>query len=503
VGDASPRTGDARRIRADAVVIGSGAGGGPAAAVLAEAGFEVVVLEAGPRYAAADFGARESQMRARLGRFASSSDGLQNFYAGACVGGSTVVNDALCWRPPAEVLAAWRDGHGLAELDEAAFAPYVERALRDVHAEPTDRAHTNRNAWLLGLGARRLGWANQAMDRNVRGCANLGRCNFGCPIDAKQSTLVAYVPRAERAGARVLPNLRAERIELDAGAVTGVEALRIDPATKAPAGRLRVDAPLVVVAAGALETGPLLRRSGIDGAGEGFQAHSSAYVTARFAEPVHGYFGPTMAWAISHWSDVGGHDGPGYMLENTAVHAMQTAAVLPGFGPGHERAMRALPHLAHAVVVLRDRARGRVRSGSDGSPRIDYALTGPDLERMRHAFASAARAWLAAGALEVWLPIEGYGPVTRDADLERLAQLPLDRSRLTLLYAVHLFGGAAMSARRAGGVCDPEGACWNARGLYVADAAALPSNTGVNPQVTIMANALRVAERAAASRRPA
>ena len=493
---------DAERLGADAVVIGTGAGGGPAAAVLAEAGLEVLVLEAGPHVPSSAFSADEAESRRRLGRVQASSDGLQSFYAGVCVGGSTVVNDALCWPTPPDVLDAWRREHALGPVADE-LSPFVARAWRDVHAEPTGREHLNRNAHVLARGAQRLGWSGGAMARNVRGCANLGRCNFGCPTDAKQSSLVAWLPRAERAGARVLASVRAERVCVEAGRVRGVEATRLDPQTGAARAPLRIDAPLVCAAAGALGTGPLLRRSGLGGAGagRGFQAHSSAYVTARFAAPVHGYFGPTMAFAIDEFADVNGHAGPGYMLENTAVHPMQTAAVLPGFGAEHARAMAALPHLAHTVVVLRDRGRGTVAPGAEaGSVAIDYGLDAADLERMRHAFASAARLYLASGAEEVFLPIQGSPPLRSERDLGGVASLPLDASRLTLLYSVHLFGGAAMHGRRGEGVCDPEGAVWNVDGLFVADAAALPGNTGVNPQITIMAHALRAAE--AALRRP-
>lgn len=482
-------------LQADAVVVGTGAGGGPAAAVLAEAGLDVLVLEAGPRLEAADFEDDEWTMRPRLGRVTGTGDALQSFYAGACVGGSTVVNDALCWRPPPEVLAKWRNEYGLVDLTDSEMTPYVERAWRDVHAEPTRPPLVNRNARALARGAAALGWAHEAMPRNVRGCAGLGRCNLGCPIDAKQSTLVSYVPRAERAGARVLPDIRVERVELEAGRVKAVEATRLDPATRRAIGTLRVDTPRVVLAAGVFGTAPLLLRSGLGGSvGRGLQVHSSVYVTARFAEPIHGYYGPTMAWAVSEFSDVNGHGGPGYMLENTAVRPLQTAAVLPGFGREHERAMAALPYLAHTVVVLRDRTRGRIGAHKAGAATVDYELEAGDLARLREAIGQAARAYLAAGAEEVWLPIHGLAPVRRRRDLDALAGLDLDRSRLSLLYAVHLFGGAAMAGNRTGGACDPSGAVWDVEGLHVADASSFPTNTGVNPQITIMANALRIAE---------
>jgi choline dehydrogenase-like flavoprotein len=405
------------------------------------------------------------------------------------------VNDAICWRTPPDVLEAWGREHALPELAPGLFAPHVARAWRDVHAEPTPTGLRSRNAALLERGARRLGWAGGWLARNAPGCAGLGRCNLGCPLDAKQSTLVSYLPRAERAGARLVADARARRLRLAAGSVAGVEALRLDPATREPRGALRVDAPLVVLAAGVLESGALLQRSGLAGAaGRGLQLHSSLHVTARFAEPVYGFYGPTMSYGVSEFSDVEGRAGPGYMIENTAVYPLVTASALPDFGAEHARAMQALPFLARAVVVLRDRARGSSRPDGDGAARIDYRLLPEDLARLRDGVVALARAYLAAGALEVFAPVHGLGPLRSEADLPRLAALDLDPTRLSFLYAVHLFGGANMGGRRDSSFCDPEGRSWELRGLYVTDASALPGNTGVNPQITILANALRIAE---------
>jgi choline dehydrogenase-like flavoprotein len=447
------------------------------------------VLEAGERLDARDFSGVEGEMFFRLGRFAATGDGSLNLYAGRCVGGSTVVNDALCWPTPPEILDGWRDAHGL-DLDADAWSGFVAQAWRDVNATPTDRAHLNRNAHALERGARRLGWAAEPMARNVRGCVNLGLCNFGCPSNAKQSTLLTYVPRAERAGARVLAATRAVEVLHEGGRARGVRAVGATGET------VEVRAPVVCLAAGVLETPALLLRSGLPGgggtAGRGLQLHSSVHVTARFREPIHGYFGPTMAYAISEFADVLGRGGPGFMIENTAVHPLVTAQNLPAFGAEHERAMAALPHLARAVVVLRDEARGR--AAPDGAEaRFDYALTPRDLERMAHGMRETARAYLAAGAEEVWLPIDGVAPVTSEARLEALADRVPTQADLFSLYAVHLFGGAAMGGTPETGFCDADGECHDVAGLHVVDAAALPGNTGANPQITIMANALRVA----------
>jgi choline dehydrogenase-like flavoprotein len=486
------------RLRADAVVVGSGAGGAPAACALAEAGLDVVVLEAGPRLETSDFTGEPQDMLARLMTAANAAGSGMELYAGRCVGGSTVVNDALCWRPPPEILDAWARALG-AELSQAAFAPYVERVWETIGAAPTDRAHLNRNAWQLERGAARLGWRAGPMARNVRGCANLGLCNLGCPTGAKQSALLTWIPRAERAGARVLPGVRVERVRVEAGGAVGVDAVRVDPIGAAPETPLAVDAPLVVLAAGVLATPAILLRSGV-AAGGGVQLHSSVHVTARFPEPVHGYYGPTMAYAVSQFSDVNGHGGPGFMLENVTVDAVTTAGALPGFGDAHARRMAALPYLARALVVLRDRARGTTVLGRDGAARIEYEPFVDDLWRLREGMAAIARAYLAAGALEVWLPLHDAPPILRESDLAGLADWEVSPRSLTLLYAVHLFGGAVMAPDAQSGPCDPSGAVRGVRGLYVSDASGLPGNTGVNPQVTVQANALRVADAALASR---
>jgi choline dehydrogenase-like flavoprotein len=463
---------------------------------------DVVVLEAGPRLEPAQLTGDEGEMTATLYTLRVTQGSSLSLYAGNCVGGSTLINDALCWRPPPEVLASWREEHGLDALTDAAFGAYVERAWGDVHASPTGPDHLNRNARRLELGAARLGWAGEAMPRSVKGCANLGLCNLGCPSGAKQSTARTYIPRAEAAGARLFPNTRADRIEVNGGRAKAVLASRLDPTTRLPVGTLQVDAPLVCVAAGVLGTPTLLLRSGLAcfaaGAGAGVQLHTSLHVTARFSEPVHGYYGPTMAYAVSEFSDVNGRAGPGFMLENTAVLPIATASALPGFGPSHAGLMSELPYLARALVVLRDRARGRVGLGEAGAPRLHYALGVPDLLRLRDGMVAIARAYLAAGALEVYLPLNGSSPVRSESELARIPAEPLDPSQVSLLYAVHLFGGARMARGPDRGACDQEGRLFGVEGVVVSDASSLPCNTGVNPQITILANALRIADAAVA-----
>jgi choline dehydrogenase-like flavoprotein len=485
-------------LRADVIVVGSGAGGAPVAATLAEAGLDVLLFEAGPRVETREFTGEPREMLARLMTAVTSAESGLEIYAGRCVGGSTVVNDALCWRPPSEILAGWRSRHGLAAWTDAALAPYVDRAWRTVNASPTDDAHLSRNARLLALGAERLGWSAEAMPRSVRGCANLGLCNLGCPTGAKQSALVSWVPLAERAGARVVAPARVDRILRRGDAASGVIATRIDPASGAPQGEVIAEADALCLAGGVLGTPALLLRSALEGdgvaTGTGVQLHSSVHVTARFAEPVHGYYGPTMAYAVSEFSDVNGHAGPGFMIENVTVDPVTTASSLPGTGAVHAERMAALPYLARSLVVLRDATRGAIDLDRSGEASVRYVPVPADLARLRDGMAAIARAYLAAGALEVYLPLHGSAPIRRESDLAAIAAGDVSARTLTLLYAVHLFGGAAMGGDPSLGICDGDGRVFGTRGLWVSDASALPGNTGVNPQITIMAHALRVAD---------
>jgi choline dehydrogenase-like flavoprotein len=162
--------------------------------------------------------------------------------------------------------------------------------------------------------------------------------------------------------------------------------------------------------------------------------------------------------------------------------------------------MAQLPWLARALVVLRDRTRGQITLGDDGAARVDYALVPEDRARLGQGMAAIARAFLAAGAREVILPVNGSDPVTSERDLAAREGAPIEPARTSLLYAVHLFGGACMGGDPERSVCDEAGHVRGVRGLHVSDASALPSNTGVNPQITILANAFRVTDAIAAER---
>ncbi len=209
----------------DAVVVGSGAGGAPVAAELAEAGFDVIVLEEGSYYQTRDFTADTSAMVRQLYRDGGATMAIGNppilFQEGRAVGGSTVINGGMSWRTPEDILARWRSESGL-PLSTAELEPYFERVEKRIHVAPMDEAAIGKDNWLLKKGADLKGYEIIGNLRNQAHCVGSNRCAFGCPTGAKQSALVSYIPRALHYGARVYADVRVDRITMHGKRATGV-----------------------------------------------------------------------------------------------------------------------------------------------------------------------------------------------------------------------------------------------------------------------------------------
>ena len=465
----------ATTLDADACVVGAGAGGAVVAAELAEGGAYVVMLEQGPEHDADGFTARPPQMLARLYRDGGQTTTLGlppiGLPLGRGIGGTTLINSGTCFRTPGHVLDQWRASFGL-ELDEESLAPCfarVERALSVAEVTP-DLA--GQNAAVIRRGAERLGWSHGYLKRNARGCVGSGVCAFGCPTSAKQHTGITYVPRARAAGATVLTGADVRRVLVRGRRSAGVLARTAD-------GRdLEVRAPLVVIAAGTIHTPILLGRSGLGGAsgqlGRNLSLHPATAAVARMEERVDMARGVPQSFYVDEFAR------EGIMLETIAGPPAYVAMSLPLTGRRHGEAMAAYPYLAQIGLMVCDGGRGEVRS-LGRRPLIRYDLGRAELDKFRAGIARLDTLLRAAGAREVYLPLPP-GTVPARA-----------RARDLKLMAFHPLGTARADARAAHGVVDGDLAVHGVAGLYVADGSVLPSAPGVNPQMTIMALATRLA----------
>lgn len=488
------------KVTADAVVVGSGAGGGPVAAILAEAGMTVIVLEKGGYWLPKDFNGDQTDMTRRLwvnAGFHSTQDGAVTLLQGECVGGSTVINMCLSWKTPKEALDRWAEETGVEGLTIESLAPHLDEVWETIGAEPAARTHVNRNNHVFEMGAKALGWGFIPMARNVRNCQNLGLCLYGCPVNAKQSTLITYLPRADRAGATIYAGADTQKVLVENGRAAGVEGVLLERFTHRPLGRFEVRAPIVCLAAGAIGTPGILLRSGLRGrgdtAGKYLQFHTHTFSYGFMDEPVYNYYGAPQTIAVTEFSDVYGRKGPGFMIEGLGVHSVNFAMIGQGIGEDHARQMEQLSHMAIADGILRDRSRGWVELNKKGHPVSVYPYLEEDKNLIRESVRRLAQCLFAGGAREVVVPGATTGPIMDRNHIDpAVATIPNDPRSMALATA-HLFSSARMAGTPELGYCDSRGEAWDTKGLYITDASALPGNIGTNPQVTIMAVARKIA----------
>jgi choline dehydrogenase-like flavoprotein len=464
-----------RSLRADVCVIGAGAGGAVLAAELAEGGADVVVLEQGPRHDVADFSARPPAMLARLYRDGGQTMTLGNppvvLPLGRGVGGTTLVNSGTCFRTPPHVLDRWAHEYGL-ELGGGVLDPCFERVERSLSVAQVTPELAGGNAAVARRGAERLGWSHDYVWRNARGCVGSGVCAYGCPTSAKQHTGITYVPRAEAAGATIVTGADVRRIVVEGGRARGVQARLED------GGRLAVEAPVVVVAAGTVNTPVLLERNelgrGSGQLGRNLSLHPATAAFARMDEIVDMAHGVPQSLFVDEFVD------EGIIFEGIAGPPAHAAMALPLTGRRHAEAMADYRRLAQFGLMVSDSSRGRVRV-IGGRPLIRYDLDDADLARFRSGLARLRELFVAAGARTVHMPLP-HGVEPQHA-----------RRRDLKLMAFHPLGTARADARPSHGVVDGDLAIHGVEGAYVADGSVVPSSLGVNPQITIMALATRLA----------
>lgn len=492
------RAGDLR-LECDAVVVGSGAGGAVVAAELAGAGEHVVILEEGPHVPPERYQRmRPSESLRHLWRDGGSTFAIGlgdspmiNVTMGRCVGGSSVLTGGVCFRTPEAVLDVWVRELGLVALTPWALEPAFEEVERRIHVEEVPVHMRSRSTALFGEGARRLGFDIKPMRRNTQGCNGCGRCNFGCPHGAKLSVDHAYLPRALRAGAELWSDCLVERVLIEGDRAVGVAGRLLDGPRGRRRGRVEVRARRVVVAAGGVHTPLILRASGVGRrtgqVGRNLTLHPAFRMMARFDAPVHGWKGALQ----SAFVDAFEHEGVTMM--SVFVPPAVLAATMPGIGPDLAARAAAIPNLAMFGGIVHDEGGGAIWRGLGREPVITYRMSARNRAQVPRVVRLLAETYFAAGAREVFLPILGMGPVDADAfrrlDLERI---PLRRFECS---SQHPLGSCRMGADPRTSVVNVDGQAWDVRGLTVADGSIVPTSLGVNPQLTIMALATRIAWR--------
>lgn len=499
------------RERVHTLVVGTGSGGGPVAAILAEAGVDVLVLEEGGRYEARDFTQRDDEMYPRLYRDGGNqrtADGLITVLQGSCYGGSTVINTSDCTPIPPPVYAHWKRLVGLAELDETTLADAQAHVFESIHVSPIEPAQVNRNNALVLEGAARLGLQAGTFLHNRVGCQSSGYCLIGCAYDAKQGSHLTWLPRAIAAGARVQVDARVERIEIAGERRFVVHGAIVERTTRDARLPLRIECQRVVLAAGAVHSPAILHASGLGRShsqlGRNVSLQPQMLVMADFPDPVRAWRGiPQASFVSSYDDDTPEHGLGGFRLEGISGGTSQIGMGIPGFGLAHKERMARLPHLASGLVLVPDRPVGHMSFEWDARRgcrvRIDYALTEEWITRLRRGMKHAAELYFAIGAQEVAFGSETLSPLRSPDELPSLDAF-LPRSGDARLISAHVQGSCRMSPDVRTGVVDSSHQVHDVPGLYVVDASVMPTTASTHTMIPVMTLAVRAAWRIAEQR---
>lgn len=484
----------------DVVVIGSGAGGGTVAQAmipLVQQGKRVLVMEQGPRLHDDEFSGRELDMAEALyedGGGFLTADGTMTLAFGRVYGGSTVVYTGTSLIAPERVIRRWNVPGLTADDLEQRSRVFMQQ--NGVHYLAEDRLNDNNR--LFRDAARALDIHCEQFPLNLNGCLGASLCNLGCPNAAKQGTHRVQLPNAERQGVEVVTRAEALRIE-DRTVIARVHEKA--PGTKGapsewPADDYRIRAGAVVAAGGAIGSTALLLRSGLRSAlprlGEGFTCHPAFILVGEHAHEITNDVGHPKSFFVDRAAE------EGYVLETCMYFPFTTAKNLTGSGAEHSAIMRAYPRLQMILVLACDRAvpGNRIAVDRAGRPVVHYAFTPPVIRAMVGATRTSARMFFAAGAVRV------HAPTARPHIIERSDADELD-SRIserwflpgtTTVSAAHLMGGCGMGRSAAHSVTDGRGRVHGMPWLRVADSSLFPDALEINPYLTIMALADRVAE---------
>ncbi len=496
---------------ADVVIIGSGAAGATLAEQFANKGRDVFILEKGLYVQPDDFTEDEIEQIGHLyadGALQISQALRFTVLQGNCVGGSTVVNNAVCFDTPQTVMDKWSDPNGLnAGIDAAAFYE-AQKAVRESLSIQSikDSSHARPSSDVLNPGDRVLGkgiaryleqgnYTYDVVNANITDCLGCGYCNIGCKYGRKLSMLDEVLPRAQKAhpdNFRVISEAQAVRLNGRGGKVTEIVVRMSD-------GRaLSIRNPkTVVVSAGTIASSWLLMRSGI---GKGVLP-VGRHLCFNMGSPLYGVFEEKLdsyaGLQIAHFLQLKDH--PGFIYETWYNPPVAQSLAMPGWLDTHFVNMNRYDHMAAVGVLVGTETNAYLTPALilRGTPDIVYNATEGDLDKLVDALTIMGHIMFEAGATEVFANTRNYQSYKQHlahfrnkSDLDNLKKLVKD-DRDILLGTGHPQGGNAISKTRGkdgmnGGVVGPDFKVYGYDNLYVCDASVHPSPTTVNPQLTIM-----------------
>jgi len=512
------------KLKVDLCVVGSGAGGSAAAMAAAEAGLDVLIIEAGPFVPPFVMNQREEHMVPALleaNGAQTSSDRGTAIIQGRALGGSTVHNINLCKRIPAPILREWRETRGLEHLGDDVWNSLYREVEEMLEISEIPASQVSRHNSVFRDGCESLGWHSGLLQHNRSGCIQSGFCAVGCAYDAKNNAVKVIIPRALEASAQIITHCKAVRVRFANGKVTGIEARALDPVTREATGTITIEAPRVCLSGSATGTAALLLRSKIpDPSGEtgnGLTIHPALVAAGDFDEPVRAWKGIPQSVECTEFLDFEAAH-PGAKADEAALkrsqetghrtwlipafaHPMSTATILPGWGADHRKLMSRYDHMAVFSGMIHDQSQGRVRPKGDLGHTIDWAPNSADQKELLFGLKRSVELLLGAGARRVFVPARPVLEFKPGDDLSAIDVLSLKPGNMQIT-AVHPMSTVPMGDDPTRSAVNSQGKHHHIRGLWVADGSLFPTSIGVPPQVSIYALGLHVGRAIAQSKEP-
>ena len=500
----------------DVCIIGSGAAGAVLAKELLEVGKSVILLERGGYYEGRDMNQRETDMMPLLWKNAGFNfdDKLRIAIAqGSCLGGSTIINDAVCFDPPIRIRNEWTlNGMNFTQEEWNTHLKKVNEIL-SVYEVTEDEL--NRNNKMLREGSKKIGMKEHKNNfRNCINCMQCGFCHLGCHYDTKQNVLVTYIHQAlkntNNSHLKIYCNCYVDKIDYDNdegnGIVKGVEGnfVDIDGNNKF---KIKINAKITIISAGAIASSEILLKNKIstDVAGKGLCLHPGIEVIGDFDYEIKGNQGIPMAYTVHDFGNTResddtmkewDHDGREFLIESIFLPFLQFSIALTASGPQlHRELINRINNYAMAGIVVRDQNLGHVYYTNTGRVSVKYEPGLEELKAFTKGIEILGKMWFALGANKIIVPFKGMSIINRKEDIPKLIDRILQEPKNLLMGSAHPQSGNKIGSNSKNSVVDSDCRVHNFKNLFVCDASVFPTAVGVNPQITVMAVASMISSR--------